>query len=119
MDTDRDADAAAASVRFCTSRSAGRRCTRERGHPGLHRRGGALWSDLTADPPRCPGSGEPGSPAAALADGFPHGRALCGRCLRFVRLDGQGRLVDHDTADADEPDAERAQAREWFNTHGW
>jgi hypothetical protein len=36
-----------------------------------------------------------------------------------VRLDGQGRLVDHDTADADEPDAERAQAREWFNTHGW
>ncbi len=78
-----------------------------------------MWSDLTADPPRCDGSGAAGSPAATLPDGFPGGRALCPVCLRFVGLDAEGRLVEHDTSDASESELEAAQAREWFNTHGW
>ena len=107
------------SPRFCPSRRHGRRCERPIGHPGLHRRQGLLWSDVEADPPRCPGSGEPGEPAATLDDGFPDGRALCPQCLRFVALDSDARLVKHDPTDPDETDAERARSRAWFNTHGW
>lgn len=78
-----------------------------------------MWSAVEADPPRCPGSGGTGEPAVALDDGFPGGRALCPHCLRFVALDGTGRLIEHETSDPGESDADRAQAREWFNTHGW
>lgn len=106
-------------VRSCPSRSDGRRCTRPLGHPGLHRHRGAMWSDLSADPPRCPGSGVAGSPAASLPDGFPGGRALCRNCLRFVALDATGRLVEHDTADPGESGVEAGRRRDWFNTHGW
>lgn len=105
--------------RFCPSRKAGRHCLRPLGHPGLHRHQGALWSDVSADPPRCPGSGTPGLPAATLPDGFPEGRAACDRCQRFVALDAEGRLVDHDTTDPAETDDEIARRREWFNVHGW
>ncbi|GAA0422936.1 hypothetical protein [Leifsonia naganoensis] len=108
-----------APERYCPSRNGGRHCTRPLGHPGLHRRGALLWSDASADAPRCPGSGEPGTPARELADGYPGGRALCDRCLRFIALDGTGRLVEHDTTDAAETDAEIASRREWFNTIGW
>ena len=108
-----------APARFCPSRRGGARCTRPAGHPGLHRRQALLWSDRQADPARCPGSGEPGEPAAELPDGFPGGRALCPRCQRFVALDDGGRLVEHDTDDAEASDAELLRAREWFNTHGW
>jgi hypothetical protein len=104
---------------YCPSRNAGRRCTKPGGHPGLHRVGGLMWSDVSADPPRCPGSGESGEPAVTLADGFPEGRAVCARCQRFVPLDADGRLVEHDTTDPDETGAESAHRREWFNTHGW
>jgi hypothetical protein len=107
------------TIRFCPSRRGGRRCERTLGHPGLHRRRGLLWSDVEADPPRCPGSGEAGEPAAALDDGFPDGRALCPHCLRFVPLDADGWLVEHDTADPDETEEERTRTREWFNAHGW
>jgi hypothetical protein len=78
-----------------------------------------MWNDTTADPPRCAGSGEHATPARTLPGGFPHGRALCARCLRFIDLDADGRLVEHDTTDAAETDADAARAREWFNTHGW
>lgn len=78
-----------------------------------------MWTDAAADPPQCPSSGEPGEPAAQLGDGYPHGRALCARCQRFVPLDGAGRLVEHDTTDALETDAEASSRREWFNLHGW
>lgn len=78
-----------------------------------------MWTDAAADPPRCPGSGEPGEPAARLPDGYPHGRAVCRRCQRFVALDEAGRLVEHDTTDALETDAEASRRREWFNLHGW
>lgn len=106
-------------ARFCPSRRGGRRCERPLAHPGLHRRGALLWSDREADPPRCPGSGESGRPAARLSDGFPDGRALCPRCQRFVGLDADGRLVEHDTDDPDATDTEVVRSREWFNTHGW
>lgn len=114
-----EAAPAPAPARFCPSRNAGRRCTRPLGHPGLHRHNGAMWNDTSADPPRCPGSGEPGTPAQTLPDGFPDGRALCERCLRFIDLDAIGRLAEHDTTDATETDADALRAREWFNTHGW
>ncbi|UAJ81402.1 hypothetical protein IT072_04030 [Leifsonia sp. ZF2019] len=78
-----------------------------------------MWSDRDADPARCPGSGESGSPAARLPDGFPEGRADCPHCQRFVALDTAGRLVEHDTTDAAESDEEIAHRREWFNVHGW
>ena len=78
-----------------------------------------MWTDAAADPPRCPGTGEPGEPAAQLADGYPHGRALCARCQRFVPFYGAGRLAEHDTTDAHETDAEASSRREWFNLHGW
>lgn len=113
------ADAVAEVARYCPSRRSGRHCTRPLGHPGLHRNEGALWSDASADPPRCPGSGEPAEPAAELPDGFPHGRAACPHCQRFIALDGSGRLVEHDTTDPAESDTEIASRREWFNTHGW
>jgi len=106
-------------VSFCRSRNAGRRCTRPLGHAGLHRHRTIMWTDAGADPARCPGSGEPGTPAALLADGFPAGRALCRRCLRFVRVTEDGRLVDHDTTDEDETDAEARHRQEWLNTYGW
>ena len=106
-------------VRFCRSRNEGRRCTRPLGHPGLHRHRTIMWTDAGADAPRCRGSGEPGEPAANLADGYPHGRALCPMCLRFVPLDDAGALVEHDTTDATETDAEARRRGEWFNGHGW
>ncbi|WP_045296935.1 hypothetical protein [Microbacterium trichothecenolyticum] len=106
-------------VRFCRSRNDGRRCTRHLGHAGLHRHRTIMWTDAGADPTQCPGSGEPGEPAATLADGFPGGRALCPVCLRFVPLDDAGRLIRHDTADEGETDAEARRRAEWFNTHGW
>jgi len=73
-----------------------------------------MWSDVGADPARCGGSGDAGSPAPALPDGYPYGRALCRRCLTFVPL-VDGRLAEHDAAPADETDAEIAARREWFN----
>ncbi|MDN4614146.1 hypothetical protein P5G50_06735 [Leifsonia sp. F6_8S_P_1B] len=106
-------------VRFCPSRNAGRRCTKPLGHAGLHRNQGLLWSDAGADPLHCAGSGEPGTSAATLPDGFPGGRALCPVCLRFIPLDEGGRVDAHDTSDPDESEAEIAGRREWFNTHGW
>ena len=78
-----------------------------------------MWSDLDSDPERCPGSGERGEQAETLADGYPHGRALCRACLRFVPLTPNGTLADHDTSDAAESDAEVRRRREWFNTFGW
>ncbi len=78
-----------------------------------------MWTDAGADAPRCAGSGTRGEPAATLPDGYPHGRALCEVCLRFVPLDRAGRLDTHDTADPSETDAEAARRREWFNTRGW
>lgn len=105
-------------IRFCRSRNAGRRCTRPLDHPGLHRHRTIMWTDATADPARCTGSGEPGEPAAVLADGWPHGRALCPVCHRFVPLE-DGRLTSHETSGPHETDAETAHRREWLNTHGW
>lgn len=106
-------------VRFCRSRSAGRRCTRPLAHAGLHRHRTIMWTDAGADAAHCPGSGERGTAAALLADGFPDGRALCPVCHRFFALDGDDRLVPHDTSDDGETDAETRRRREWFNTHGW
>ena len=106
-------------VQFCRSRNDGRRCTRPLDHPGLHRHRTIMWTDAAADPPRCPGSGEPREPAATLPDGFPDGRALCPVCLRFIDLDETGRLIEHDTSDPAEPDAEVGRRREWLNAHGW
>jgi len=106
-------------VRFCGSRSEGRRCTRPLDHAGLHRHRTIMWSDAGADARRCPGSGAPGAPAAALADGWPHGRARCGVCHRFVELGAGAVLCEHDTSDPDESPDETAHRREWFNTHGW
>lgn len=104
-------------VAFCRSRNDGRRCTRPLNHPGLHRHRTIMWSDASADPPRCPGSGEPGVAAPPLPGGFPHGRALCRRCLRFVELD-DGRLTTHDTSDPDETAEDAALRQEWFNRAG-
>ena len=103
---------------FCLSRSEGRRCTRERGHRGLHRSGTLMWTDAGADAPRCAGGGSAGEAAAALADGFPDGRALCPVCLRFVPLDPDGHLEPHD-ASAPADDGEGARRAAWFNTFGW
>lgn len=102
-------------VRFCRSRSQGRRCTRPLDHAGLHRHRTIMWTDAGADAARCPGSGESASPAQTLDDGWPHGQGLCPTCLRFVEI-ADGRLVEHDTA-GDEHDA--ARTGEWFNSHGW
>jgi hypothetical protein len=106
-------------VQFCRSRNEGRRCTRPLGHPGLHRHRTIMWSDASADPLHCSGSGARGEPAATLPDGFPGGRALCPVCLRFIALDAGGRLVEHDTSDETETDAEARRRQDWFNVHGW
>lgn len=106
-------------VRFCRSRNEGRRCTRPLAHAGLHRHRTIMWTDAGADPARCPGSGTPGSPAAPLADGWPHGRALCGVCHRFIELDEHGGLDEHDTFDVRETARETARRREWLNRTGW
>ncbi|MFS0866188.1 hypothetical protein AB3M83_02485 [Microbacterium sp. 179-B 1A2 NHS] len=106
-------------VRFCRSRSDGRRCTRPLDHPGLHRHRTIMWTDAGADAPHCPGSGEPGVPASLLPDGFPGGRALCPVCQRFISLADDGTLEPHETSDPTETDAEAERRREWFNTHGW
>ena len=106
-------------VTFCRSRNDGRRCTRPLGHAGLHRHRTIMWSDAGADPAHCSGSGEPGEPAAPLADGFPDGRALCPVCLRFIELDADSRLLAHDTADETETDVEASRRRDWLNAHGW
>ncbi|KQZ84546.1 hypothetical protein ASD56_11395 [Microbacterium sp. Root166] len=106
-------------VRFCRSRNGGRRCTRHLDHPGLHRHRAVMWADAAADAARCSGSGGSGSPALPLPDGYPNGRALCPLCLRFVALDADDRIAEHDTADpADTPDEARRR-REWLNTNGW
>ena len=78
-----------------------------------------MWSDAASDVPRCLGSDTAGVPAEPLPDGYPDGRALCERCLRFIALDAENRLVEHDTTDPAETDAESARRREWFNLHGW
>jgi hypothetical protein len=104
-------------MRFCRSRNAGRRCTRELGHRGLHRSRTILWTDAGADEPRCQGSGAVADAAPTLPDGFPAGRALCPHCLGFVGLDAN-RLREHDTADG-HSDSETEQRAEWFNRHGW
>ncbi len=108
-----------AVMRFCRSRSAGRRCTRPLDHPGLHRHRAIMWTDASADAPRCAGSGESGEPAATMPDGYPDGRALCAVCLRFVELDAAGRLREHDTSAEAEPEGEARRRQEWFNVHGW
>lgn len=78
-----------------------------------------MWSDLQADPPRCPGSGEPALPATTLPDRFPAGRALCPACLGFFPLTAESSLAEHD-AFRGARSAEEASARaEWFNTFGW
>lgn len=105
-------------VQFCRSRNDDRRCTRPLGHPGLHRHRTIMWTDAGSDPARCRGSGDPGAPAERLDDGFPEGRALCAACLRFIALDEAGRLIEHDTSDESETDAD-TRRREWFNVHGW
>lgn len=109
-----------AARRLCLSRRHGEICTREAGHPGLHHRKntGSLWSELQADPPRCPGSGLPAEPAATLADGFPGGRALCDVCGGFVALD-DGLRVEHDSWRGDPVSDDDERRREWFNLHGW
>lgn len=101
-------------MQFCRSRRAGRRCTRELGHPGLHRSRTIMWTDAGADPALCPGSGTPGSPAPLLPNGFPGGRALCSQCLGFVVIDSAGRLESHETWSGDGDDRS-----DWFNVHGW
>lgn len=106
-------------VRFCRSRSAGRRCTRPLGHPGLHRHRAIMWTDAAADPPRCPGSGTAAAPASPLPDGYPHGRALCPTCLRFIELTDDARLDVHDTSDPHETEDEALHRREWLNANGW
>lgn len=78
-----------------------------------------MWSDAGEDPARCSGSGASAAPAAPLADGYPGGRALCEICLRFVPLDDAGRVLEHDTSDPEEADADARRRREWFNVHGW
>jgi hypothetical protein len=108
-----------AVVRFCRSRNGGRRCTRHLGHAGLHRHRTIMWADAAADPAHCPGSGQPGTPAAPLSDGYPDGRGMCAVCHRFVALDTDTRLVPHDTTDERETDAETRRRQEWFNVHGW
>jgi hypothetical protein len=106
------------SMQFCRSRSAGRRCTRELGHRGLHRHRTIMWTDAGADAARCAGSGSTGSPAPLLESGFPAGRALCRECLRFVDLDDASRLVEHDTGDSSSRH-EAEQSAAWFNAFGW
>jgi hypothetical protein len=113
-----DVRAAGMSMQFCRSRSAGRRCTRELGHRGLHRHRTIMWTDAGADALRCPGSGSPASAAPALPDGFPGGRALCPECLGFVERDDAGRLVEHDTW-SPASDRDGAQRAAWFNAHGF
>ncbi len=105
------------TVAFCRSRNQGRRCTRPLDHAGLHRHRTIMWTDASADPLRCAGSGRPAEPAALSPDGYPHGRALCDVCLRFVPLQ-DGRLVEHDTSDPGEPAAEAQRRRDWFNAAG-
>ncbi|MFD0791901.1 hypothetical protein ACFQ0P_16025 [Microbacterium insulae] len=104
-------------LRFCRSRNLGRRCTRPLDHAGLHRHRTIMWTDASADPPRCVGSGAAASPAPRSADGYPHGRALCTECLRFIPLE-EGRIAEHDTSDPEEGSDEAARRREWFNTAG-
>jgi hypothetical protein len=109
-----------AARRLCLSRRRGEICTRPVGHAGLHHRVGTglLWGERDADPPGCPGSGEPGESAALLDDGFPGGLALCPVCFGFVAL-ADGRLAAHDTWRGDDSVAEADRRRDWFNTHGW
>ena len=107
------------TVRFCRSRNAGRRCTRPLDHPGLHRHRAIMWTDAAADPSLCASSHAPGTPSAALEDGWPDGRALCPLCHRFIPLEADRVLAEHDTSDPAEPDAEASHRREWLNTHGW
>lgn len=77
-----------------------------------------MWSDREADAPRCEGSGRAGASAPLLADGFPHGAALCEACWAFVALE-EGALASHDAfrGASDATDARRRA--EWFNVHGW
>lgn len=106
-------------VKFCRSRSGGRRCTRPLDHLGLHRHRAIMWTDAAADAPRCPGSGGTAAPATPLPDGYPDGRALCPHCHRFVRLDSGERLAEHDTTDPAETPDEARRRQDWLNTNGW
>ncbi|WP_345803130.1 hypothetical protein AAIB33_08640 [Microbacterium sp. AZCO] len=109
------------TARWCRSRRDGAVCTRPAGHPGLHNRTGTsrMWSDLQADPPACPGSGAPATPAEPLDDGFPEGRAVCPVCLDFVAITREGALAPHDTFRGAATPEEAAHRAEWFNTFGW
>lgn len=77
-----------------------------------------MWSEVQADPPVCPGSGEHADPAPVLPDGFPHGRGLCPACSAFVALRG-GALAQHDAFRGTTDAAVAAGRAEWFNTVGW
>lgn len=109
-----------ASASWCLSRAGGVVCTRPRGHAGLHNRSGTsrMWSDREADAPLCPGSRAPATPAPRLADGFPHGTALCEACWGFVPLD-DGLLAPHDAFRGADDVEEAGRRSVWFNTHGW
>lgn len=109
-----------ASASWCLSRAGGVVCTRPRGHAGLHNRSGTsrMWSDREADAPLCSGSGAPATPAPRLADGFPHGTALCEACWGFVPLD-DGLLAPHDAFRGADDAEEVGRRSVWFNTHGW
>lgn len=105
---------------WCRSRAGATFCTRPLGHPGLHNRSGTarMWADSDADPPACPGAGEPAEAVATLTNGFPHGAALCRVCTGFMPLTGHT-ISPHDAFRAPR-DADEAHNRaEWFNSHGF
>ena len=78
-----------------------------------------MWREIDADPPACPSAGDPAVAARTLADGYPHGRALCPVCGRFVRLRRDGTLPVHRSWRGDRTRAEAERRREWFNAIGW
>jgi hypothetical protein len=78
-----------------------------------------MWGEREADPPDCAGAGAEADPAPTLDDGFPHGRALCSVCGRFVRPRQDGTIPRHRSWRGDRTLAEAARRREWFNTFGW
>lgn len=109
-----------ATAQWCRSRSHGAVCTRPRGHAGLHNRAGTsrMWSDRQADAAACPGAGTAAEPAAALPNGFPHGRGLCPVCWGFVPV-ADGALVAHDAFRGAADETEAADRAAWFNASGW
>lgn len=108
------------TAQWCRSRSRGAVCTRTRGHSGLHNRAGTsrMWSDLQADAAACPGTGAAAPRAAVLADGFPHGDALCTSCWGFVPRE-DGLIAPHDAFRGAVDAADAAHRAAWFNAFGW